>query len=497
MHRMRFLFVVVGLVGSVMLASCAGLPGAAPAATPTAVAVEPAGPVPVIADGKIVPLTDATLAFERGGIVMEVLIAEGEQVSAGQALARLDTRALALRVEEQRVNLQRAEARYQQTAEGASPEAIAAAEASIAQAQASQRQAVSNVSRQDIAAAQAQLDEARAALANLLDGPRNTEVTQAQAALDQANSNLTQTRDSLSAAKTNADLAVQQAANTLRNAQDEYSRIYWDNVELRDNLNGEDMPQERIDQEAAALRAVQNGEASLQQAQVAYDQARQAETEGVATAEARVRDAQARLEQLVAAPENDKISAARAQVAQAEANLARLRGDQRATQLEVAAASVAQAEANRNQVAAPPREVDLTAARVEIEAAKVALEQAELELDKATLYAPIAGTVAEVNLAVGEVVAASAPAIILADIGNWKVETDDLTELDVVRLREGDAVTLTFDALPELQLPGSISQIKPIGTNRQGDIVYTVVVIPDQLDPRLRWNMTTVVTVGG
>jgi HlyD family secretion protein len=489
---MKKLLTVLALALS--LTACANLPGATPAATPVVAPTTPAGPLPVIADGKVLPLSDASLSFERGGIVMEVLVSEGELVSTGQALARLDTRALALEVEEARIKVQQAEARYQQAAEGASPEAIAAAEAGIVQAEASRRQAVNDVSKQDIAAAKAQLEEARAALANLLDGPRNTEVTQAQSSLDQANSNLTQTRDSLSAAKTNNELNVQQMADRLRNLQDDYSRIYWENVELRDKLGDDDMPQERIDLEAAALRSVQIAEADLQQAQVAYDQSKQAEVEGIASAEARVRDAQARLDQLVAAPENDKIAAARAKVAQAEANLANLQGGQRASQIDVAAANVAQAAAKRDEIAAPPREVDLVAARVEIEAAKVALEQVELDLDKATLYAPIAGTVAELNLAVGEVASANAPVIVLADLSNWKIETDDLTELDVVRLREGDAVTLSFDALPELRIPGSITQIKPIGANRQGDIVYTVVVEPKERDPRLRWNMTAVVS---
>ena len=498
MKRFIIPLIVIALIGGGAFAFRSGIVGGAtPAPTPAVTLAAPVAPAAVIADGKVVPVADATLAFERSGTVAEILVAEDELVTKGQALARLDTRALTLRVEKARVNLEQAKAQYQQAAVGASPEAVAAAEASIAQAQASQRQVVSTVSRQDLAAAQAQLDEARAALANLLDGPRNTEVIQTQATLDQAQSNVQQQRDSLSATKTSAELGVQQAANTLRDAQDTYSRIYWDTKDLADRSNGNDLPQERLDQEAAALRAVQSGEANLQQAQVAYEQARQAESEGLATAEARVRDAQARLDQLVAAPENDKLAAARARVTQAEASLAKLRGDQRTSQIAVAAAGVDLAQANRDQVAAAPREVDLVAARVGIEAAQVDLDQATLDLDQATLYAPMAGSVAQLNLTIGELAGPGAPAIVLADIGNWQIETDDLTELDVVRLREGDAVTLTFDALPELSLPGTIARVKPIGSNRQGDIVYTVVVEPKQADPRLRWNMTAVVTVGG
>ncbi len=490
------LVVLILVSGGAFAAFRSGLFGASQAQlTPTAAPIAPAAPLAVIADGKVVPITEVQLAFERSGTVAEVLVTEGDLVQAGQALARLDPRDLTLRVERARVGLERAQAHYAQVAVGAAPEAIVAAEASIAQANAQRIQVAGSVSAQDLAAAQAQLAEARAGLTALLDGPQNTAVAQAQAGVDQARTAREQQRAGLSAAKTSAELAIEQAANGLRDAQDAYSRIYWDNSELADRLGDNDLPQERIDQEAAALRAVQNAETALQQAQVAYEQARQNEVDGLANAEARVRDAEARLEQLIAAPEADQIAAARARIAQAEANLARLRGEQQASQIAVAAAGVDVAQAGRDQVAAAPREVDLVAAQVEINAAQVELDQAQLDLERATLYAPIGGNVAQLNLHVGEVAGPSTPALILADLGTWAIETDDLTELDVVRLREGDAATLAFDALPELRLPGRITQIKPIGANRQGEIVYTVVVAPEQFEPRLRWNMTAIVTV--
>lgn len=99
---------------------------------------------------------------------------------------------------------------------------------------------------------------------------------------------------------------------------------------------------------------------------------------------------------------------------------------------------------------------------------------------------------AQLNIDIGALAGPATPAMVIADLSNWKIETDDLTELDVVKLREGDSVTITFDALPELHLPGKIVQIKPLGGERQGDVVYTVVASLEQLDPRLRWNMTAV-----
>jgi len=83
----------------------------------------------------------------------------------------------------------------------------------------------------------------------------------------------------------------------------------------------------------------------------------------------------------------------------------------------------------------------------------------------------------------------------LADLGNWQIETTDLTELGVVNVREGDDVAVTFDALPDLQLPGKVATIRGYGEDRQGDIVYTVVITPDRHDERLRWNMTAKVSI--
>jgi HlyD family secretion protein len=56
-------------------------------------------------------------------------------------------------------------------------------------------------------------------------------------------------------------------------------------------------------------------------------------------------------------------------------------------------------------------------------------------------------------------------------------------------------VVLTFDAIPSLELGGTVLRIKPIGQEKLGDVTYTVIVRPDEQDPRLRWNMTAVVTI--
>ena len=113
----------------------------------------------------------------------------------------------------------------------------------------------------------------------------------------------------------------------------------------------------------------------------------------------------------------------------------------------------------------------------------------------ARLVAPFAGTVARLAARVGEQVSPGVAVVELADLSSWELETEDMTELGVVTLRVGDPATIRFDALPELELGGTVARIEALGENRQGDITYTVTVVPERQDERLRWNMTATVAI--
>ncbi|HEU5101339.1 MAG TPA: RND transporter, partial [Roseiflexaceae bacterium] len=63
------------------------------------------------------------------------------------------------------------------------------------------------------------------------------------------------------------------------------------------------------------------------------------------------------------------------------------------------------------------------------------------------------------------------------------------------RVQVGGQATVTFDAIPDLDLLGTVSGIRMLGENKQGDITYTVTIKLDHQDPRLRWNMTAAVLI--
>jgi len=230
----------------------------------------------------------------------------------------------------------------------------------------------------------------------------------------------------------------------------------------------------------------------------------------VATAEASLRRAQAARQKLFQGPDDSQLTAARADFANAEAALkqAQTAYDQAggasnpyvgmlptSLALEQAYNNYTAAKARLDTLQKPPRAADVAAADADIAVAQADLDRAKAALADTELRAPFAGTISTVDVKVGEEVSPSAPIIRLADFSAWEIQTTDLTEINIVRVREGDAVTLTFDAIPDFELPGMVSRIKSLGENRQGDIVYTVTVKPSKMDERLRWNMTAKVSI--
>ena len=137
---------------------------------------------------------------------------------------------------------------------------------------------------------------------------------------------------------------------------------------------------------------------------------------------------------------------------------------------------------------------DVAMADAKLKEANATYEAALSALDDIKLTAPFDGELVANNLTVGEFISPGVAAAVVGDVSEWEIETTDLTELDVVNIKEGMPVTVEFDALPGVQLTGVVSSVKMLGENYQGDITYTVKVKLDEQDERLNWNMTAFVT---
>lgn len=122
--------------------------------------------------------------------------------------------------------------------------------------------------------------------------------------------------------------------------------------------------------------------------------------------------------------------------------------------------------------------------------AKANLDAAKDALSNYVIAAPFNGVVADVNVRAGEQVGTDTRAVSLADFSGWFVETTDVTELDVVKLSVGQTATIIPDALPDLELTGTITEISNAYTQQGGDILYTIRIRVNETDPSLKWGMT-------
>lgn len=446
----------------------------------------------VSATGNVEPAAEASVRFETGGIVREILVRPGDVVERDQPLARVDLVGLQLQVEQAQADLRQAQAELEALLAGASEQEIAEARARVAQARSQLLQTQSSVTPADIAAARAELESARARLARLEAGPAPDELSSANQRVQSAQSALEQARVSLAAAKERARLDLETRANALRNAQDEYSRIYWENREL-ERLPGE-LPRERVDREVAARRAVADAEAALEAARIAYEQARADEVNTLAAREAELESAIAARDKLLAGAKPEELASARADVERAQARLEQLTGANRASSLAVQQANVAIAQAALDRLLADPSASALTVREAAVARAEVALRLAMRNLDLGTLRAPFAATVGRVDMRVGEPAGANA-AIDLVDLSRFHVDVP-IDELDIAQIRVGQRAIVTLDALPGRSIDGQVTAIAPQATRSEtGTTTYEVTVTLDQDAADVRPGMTAVVEI--
>lgn len=200
--------------------------------------------------------------------------------------------------------------------------------------------------------------------------------------------------------------------------------------------------------------------------------------------------------QLIAVLDSDNLNAelrqAEAALLETKAQLADAKREKSRQDRLVSSGVQAQAELD-----AAGTRLDVVEAQVRNGEARIAAARAQLAY--ARIYSPIDGVVIEKNVEVGEMVAPggftsqqSTGAIArLADPRSLEVEAD-INESYIARLRRGQPVTITVDAVPDKVYRGSLRQIVPTA-DRQRAVVQVKVTIDDR-DDRLVPDMSSTVT---
>jgi len=479
-----------------LLSACSGQPTPTRAAPPTVVDNQA-----VVSDGMLLPAQSLDMSFAAGGQVAQVLVAEGDTVTAGQLLAQLkSSQALQAQRQQAVAALASAQANYQSLKAGAMYQQLEAA----------------------VASAQAQVLTAQQGLQDLQDNARvaaaqaQQTVANAQSALTQANKQVGYAQNpvghtltdavrdakvALDAAQANAQLATVSPSAQAYTSQYWLTDYYWKRYQ---DLEAKYQANPNPDSLTKAQNAYNDWKVladQQSQRQLTTQTDESVKNNTVAQAQQVYSDAVRNLNSALAGPDADKLAvatanqqAAQAALAYAKAQAAKVGAGPDPEALAAAQARLTAAQGGLAAAQAALAPEQLTAAQAQVDAAQSALAAAETAVADAELRAPFAGTLAHLDLKVGQQVAPGQVVGTLADFSSWKVETTNLTEIEVVRISAGQGVTVTLDALPNAPLHGTVTEISPVYVEKQGDVTYVTRIALTDRQPLMRWGMTASVT---
>ncbi len=156
-------------------------------------------------------------------------------------------------------------------------------------------------------------------------------------------------------------------------------------------------------------------------------------------------------------------------------------------ELQVAQANLDQARQDYETWKDGPEPQDIKAAEAKIAAAQATLNQAWIE-------APIDGTITAVDTQPGDQASANSKAFRIDDLSNLLVDLQ-VSEIDVNKIQVGQAVTLTFDAIPARAYHGAVSEVGMVGEVSSNLVDYTITVRLNDADAAVRPSMTSEVKI--
>ena len=345
--------------------------------------------------------------------IKQVLVDEGDYVSAGQVMAILDDSVVRSQIADAQAQVESVRSSKIQTETG-----VWQAQAALEQARAGQMEAEAAISQAEAAKSEAEagLQQAIAAKSELEAGVVAAEAgkIEAEAGRDQAVANLGQAK---------AEFAQ---------AQREVERY-----------------QELADAGAISRQELEIRRTTLENAK-----------ESVRVAEANIRSADARIQSAVAnlSSSQARVSSAAATVSSAEARvesaIANIRNAE--ARLERSAANVSSAQ---SQVESARANVRSAAANVRSSQARV--EQVRTQQAQTVVRAPASGIVAERMARVGDVTSNSNQ--LFSIIANGELELDvKVPETQLPEINTGATVSITSDADSRIQFTGIVREISPL-----------------------------------
>ncbi len=191
---------------------------------------------------------------------------------------------------------------------------------------------------------------------------------------------------------------------------------------------------------------------------------------------------------------SDKLVNAQENLDEASRKLESITRERDSVRAALDAAIATEAEAKQNYDGSLNRNVLGGSLAEQLTILKARLDAARAQAGAFTITAPFDGIIADINIHVGDQIGPETAAVSVINPNQWIVETSDVTELEVVKISIGQKVTMVPDALPGVTINGTVESISSAFTKQGGDILYTVRIKVDKVDPRIRWGMTVEAT---
>lgn len=156
-------------------------------------------------------------------------------------------------------------------------------------------------------------------------------------------------------------------------------------------------------------------------------------------------------------------------------------------ELNVARSELADAERDWEKVKDKPDPDDITAAKARVDALSA-------QIDLTTITAPFGATVSDVLVQPGDLVKTGSPAVQLVDLSRLFLDIS-ISEIDINRIKLGQVIQLSFDAIQDKTYKGTVTEISAIGTPIQEVIYYTVTCEIQNPDSAVKPGMTAATTI--
>ncbi|PKO00146.1 MAG: hypothetical protein CVU42_05240 [Chloroflexi bacterium HGW-Chloroflexi-4] len=269
----------------------------------------------------------------------------------------------------------------------------------------------------------------------------------------------------------NSDTARAQAQLNLAKALEDYDKVRWNAVYA-------DKPRETsqnvLDSAKAAVVIAQD---RVDKAQKEYDKYSESPDSdlfkanalnNLASAKKALAEAQLSLNYYNNTPDSQEVSISEGEIAVAKAKL-----------------DDAQREWDRLKDGADP---------ADIEAAKARVAAIEATLNLAKISSPFAGIVTDASGMVGDIVSPNSFAFRVDDLSQMFVDVE-IPEVDINRVKVGQEVTMTFDAINAAEYQGKVAEVARIGAVSAGAVNFKVTIEVLNPDDQVMPGMTAAVNI--